>query len=320
MAVPTILTHDDEGAPALDGTAGSLYRVFKWALPQLGWTHEFDDDESYQAAFRNDAAKGSGSWFKVWDDPDDHSAPDARYCRAQIYTSMQDLDNGTDPGYSSERYFLKSNDANGTERDWIIIGESLRFHFFSEAPGSGYYRWYHVGDLKPFHDEDPNPFWVPLQSDTSTSSNRAACGIIRTGSSSSSTSSSTATSTTTADALLRNFDNDGSSNSTLHSYTPSGGSNPDCVGGYTPGIVGFRLLTSRLIVGESTSRPRGEVVGAINLLRDRLHGAETREIDAHNGHDIVQCMYIPYQPHYTIATAPYLGSALIDIESDWDDW
>lgn len=93
MPAPTILTSDMGGAPTLTGQDGALYDVFKWALPLLGWTIEFDDPPNYRIAFRNDPLGGSGSYIRINDLSANH-ATTSWGAAIRAFESMTDLDTG----------------------------------------------------------------------------------------------------------------------------------------------------------------------------------------------------------------------------------
>lgn len=174
MSVPTILRSTDAGAPTLNGTAGSLYAVFKWALPLLGWSIEYDDGIS-KIAFRNDALKGSGAYFQLTDD-DSHGTADARACQIKGYRSMTALDTGTDGFPASDAFLWKSQTLDATAREYLIIGDErsfwagLEYLEFSNTEG---YRTYYIGDFNSSVAGDV-PFMLSFGSVPSFSNNGTA--------------------------------------------------------------------------------------------------------------------------------------------------
>jgi hypothetical protein len=131
MAAPIKLTSADSGAPTLSGEDGKLYDVFKWALPLLGWTIEFDDPALFRIVFRNDNADGgSGSYLRIVDRNADHGT-DARCAQANAYESMSDIDTGVrrTPDTLTLSLIAKSSATGATTRKWEIWGDKYRFVF-----------------------------------------------------------------------------------------------------------------------------------------------------------------------------------------------
>lgn len=163
MSVPTILQHTDTGAPTLNGTDGSLYDVLKWALPQLGWTIEFDNSTD-KIAFRNDNLSGSGYYFQVTDAAADHLGGDARRAKVSGFSAMTALDTGSDEfPIAAEKYFFKSHSLDATAREWFIIGNETIFYlgtFNPDTDRSLGYRVFWAGDSVPYSVNDPSPFTI----------------------------------------------------------------------------------------------------------------------------------------------------------------
>ena len=147
----TVLTSADAGAPDLTGQAGALYNVLKWALPQLGWTIEFDDDVNFKIAFRNDNVEGSGSYLRINNNSANHPAADNRFAQVQMYASMSDVDTGTAiTPQDGVGYWLTSSSTDATARPWKIIGNDKFFYFSADMNGDavrGFLGW--AGDVVP---------------------------------------------------------------------------------------------------------------------------------------------------------------------------
>ena len=168
--VPVVLSNATQNAPALSGSAGSLYALFKWALPQLGWTVEFDEGAT-KIVFRNNSTSGTGFRFRVNDSKANHAATDIR-AEVSAYQSMSDVDTGTEKiPTTGERYWIKSHTEDTTPRDWFIIGTDKFFFFlsyngaFSTEEG---FRLHFVGDIKSNLSIDNAPFVLSGNSSTST--------------------------------------------------------------------------------------------------------------------------------------------------------
>ena len=168
--IPVVLSNDTQGAPSLSGEAGSLYNIMKWALPQLGWTIEFDEG-STKIAFRNNSTTGTGFFFRINDSAANHAATDVR-AEVSAFQSMSDIDTGTGKvPTTGERYWIKSHAENATARDWFIIGTDKFFYFlsyngaFSTEEG---FRLHFVGDIKSFLPIDAGAFALSGSSSTST--------------------------------------------------------------------------------------------------------------------------------------------------------
>lgn len=316
MAVPTVLDQSSSGAPALTGEDGSLYNVLKWALPQLGWSLAFDDATAFKAAFRNNPATGTGTYLKVSDRAADHNA-DARRARAEVFGSMSDIDAGTDAIYSVQRFFLKSTLLSATARNYTIIGDPLRFHLMVDAAGANYFRWYHAGDFKKMYLADMTNFICPLNSDTATGATTGTWGIsaIAFGSAVAGTGSLVSD---YEEGMLANFAGTASATFRLKSYDATIVGNAAA-----PGSRGSVLSPSnpsaRIIVCEDNS-PRGEIVGAMNPLRDQPHGTtKVTGLEINNGRSVADAIYFPTSSRFS-STAGGLGSVYIDISSDWSEW
>lgn len=138
MAPPTILTWEDSGAPQIESTTteGELYEVFKWALPQLGWTLEYDLPGEFTAAFRNDPIDGSGKYLQVVDDPSLH-ANNRQLAHAWMYDTMSSAtagtgrtpDNATNGRRIPKLHTPATTAGPQGPRAWYILGDKRRFIF-----------------------------------------------------------------------------------------------------------------------------------------------------------------------------------------------
>src|SRR5690625_2858681 len=301
---PVVLNHEIPFSPALTGEAGSLYNIFKWALPQLGWTLAFDDEPGLRAAFRNDPVHGSGCYLMIWDDPDDHER-DARRCRAQVYLDMIDIDTGVDPAFSAPRYVAKPITADATARQWYVIGDNRRFHFMRDASGASTkagnegFNWYPVGDFKKYFPGDPCEFICPLGNGNPTSQNWASSlGIAYSGSSSGGVNR-----TDTEEGFPLKFDRSAPGTLRLRSFGPGGANR---IAGSNGSVLDTSNPAARIIVSENWA-PRGEIVGALNPLQNRPFGGGVHEVQVHNGREVTDALYFNATP-YGGETDPRRGS------------
>lgn len=131
-----VLRSTDTSAPVLTGQAGSLITLLDACLvtgygtqSPLGWTKAFSGTN--KAAYRNDAATGTGTYLRVQDDQ-------AGYGRAYVtgYEAMTTVDAGTGPFPSATQIYAgwgKSNTADATARPWVVIGDQYRFYLFVQT-------------------------------------------------------------------------------------------------------------------------------------------------------------------------------------------
>ena len=176
--VPVVLHHDAAGAPALTGEAGSLIAILKWALPQLGWTLEFEDTVNNRAAFRNSPAVGSGYYLRVRDNAADHTF-DNYVAAVEGFSSMTDVDTGLD-GFpaATDNFFLKSPTLDATVREYTIIGTDTFFWWLPNFPTliEGH-RIFGAGDYLPFDQADTTNFCIIGKESTSASAPGLYSGI-----------------------------------------------------------------------------------------------------------------------------------------------
>lgn len=156
---PVLLKSTDSAAPALTGQDGSAYDLFKWALPQLGWTIEYDDPANFKIAFRNNPLEGTGYYLQVIDKAADTTAGYSQFAVCYGYSSMSDVSTGSNQFPSShELYFVKSYTSNGTERKWFIVGNDRFFHVGTATYSLEEYRMFFVGDFYSVKPSDTTAF------------------------------------------------------------------------------------------------------------------------------------------------------------------
>lgn len=138
----TVIDYQDTNAPAMTGLAAenAMYEVLKWALPQLGWTIEFDNTTD-KIVFANDVGVGSGSYLRVLDGIN-------QYTEVTMYSSMTDIDTGSNKTLTSNTSrWSKSNTSDSTERPWRIYGDKNRFYLSIGVDSLARYMTYFAGDI-----------------------------------------------------------------------------------------------------------------------------------------------------------------------------
>lgn len=153
-----LIRSTDSGAPALNGQAGSLYAVMKWALPQLGWTIEFDNATDV-IAFRNSTLSGTGNYLRVDDNPANHVA-DARSAALSSFETMSDIDAGTNQTGGTSCLIQKSATANSAARPWAIVGDERYFWWLADTGSSGRYMELYLGDIESDTPGDSGAFLI----------------------------------------------------------------------------------------------------------------------------------------------------------------
>lgn len=328
MTIPTIIQSTDAGAPALTGEDGSLYNVLVWALPQLGWTLEFDDAVNSQAAFRNSAATGTGYYLKIIDKAADH-ASDAKKVAVRGYASMTDINTGLDPIDSGGAllYWGKSGSLDATARPWKIIGTETCFYFLVDRQGYGKHTCVFAGDIISLKPGDSENFLIF-----------------------GSEHSSPATTTQWLAWAANNVDNetmwmpklDGTSPSIEHflgvNYIPAGTHSgvllyPGIDGPYPEPVNNGIVTLHAFIKEEGIDAVRGKMPGLVivgNNIRDNA-GIAWASLDVHSFHEIVgqemphgigtlSLMLVDnvWDWNYTVGTATsVLGW---DLGFDWGAW
>ena len=323
MAVPTVLSHASTGAPALTGEDGSLYEIFKWALPQLGWAVAYDEPGEFRVALRNDPVAGTGYYLKIWDDSSDHAGT-ARHARAQVFLDMTGIDAGIDPAFSVQRFIAKSPALSSTTRHWYIIGDAQRFYFLRDADGTtnrgGGFNCYHFGDFNPFFPQDPGPYFCPLSSSSGfgTQDPAWALSAVSVSDALTPTDASTASRTDYQESLPVLFNGSGSGTARLRSFAGASSGAPN-MGDNGGTQLAPSNPASRVFVAEGNLL-RGELVGALNPLQSRPFGSGSQLVPGvHNGREPVDVMYFNMTMFFN-ENNPNRGSIYIDVSSDWSDW
>jgi len=159
----------DSGAPALDGTAGSLVNVLKTCLvgtagiaysgkPACGWTAPYVGTN--KVALRNDTSSGAtGQYFRI-----DDATGDGRYARFRNYASMTDVDTGLFPmpltsgKFSGGGWLYKSDTASSATRHWVLVADELTCYFRSQFSTTyNSHAFIAFGDYDSWVPADPSP-------------------------------------------------------------------------------------------------------------------------------------------------------------------
>jgi len=137
---PVYLTSSDTNAPDLDGTPGALNNVLKWALPQMGWTVEFEDAAQQKVVYRNSPVDGLGAYIQVDDSASIASSYSAYAVPITGYGSMTAVDTGAGQFATNNkilRYPADESSPNGP-RTWRIVGDNRTFYWMPEVR---YWQW-----------------------------------------------------------------------------------------------------------------------------------------------------------------------------------
>lgn len=319
MAVPIILSSDTAGAPSLTGEDGSLYNLLKWAMPQFGWTTEYDDSANYKIVFRNDALNGTGYYLRIVANSSIHgrnsALPDVKG-----YTSMSDIDTGLGEFPTSGGMIRTSVGSGSTTRPYFMIGDNKRFWLLINIDSSSnWYRPMYIGDLKPVRSFDEHHFSIITTRTTSTSSG-AIMGLPEFYGSLDPTP---ADSSETVDAVAKSLDG----------ITPSVNASPlttgldfgsvygDC--GTEPPQEGLLLAPIYLYTIESPVRLRGQLVGAVNPCHNNMDFEyadgttfSTVDYDGRTPDFLLKHIELTYSSVSSVER----GGLLFDTTSDWDDW
>jgi len=140
----------DASAPSLSGTVGSLVALLDACLVTgygskvaAGWTKPFTGTNS--AAFR----QGSGSMAYLYVDDNGTTPGGAKDASVRGYLSMTSISSGSRPFPSQENAvsltsssvfglsYRKSNTADATARDWIIVADDKTVYIFIDEGTSG---------------------------------------------------------------------------------------------------------------------------------------------------------------------------------------
>lgn len=173
MAAPTYYHYLDSGAPAIDGTVGSLLVALRKILvgvsgtaygskPSAGWTEPYTA-VSNVSTFRNSTVTGSGMSLRV--DDNGSGAGGAKEALIRCYKTMSDINTGTEPcpaaSFTSGVVVRKSTAASSTARPWHAAADERTFYMEIDAAvttfasgssfedclwGAGDYITYNAGD------------------------------------------------------------------------------------------------------------------------------------------------------------------------------
>lgn len=170
MAVRTYYSDDPE-APVLTGEPGTLVNLLKkclvdgygdvgqgtWKAP-LGWEAVYNTAYT-RGGFRATAPGATGFWLEF----NDTGASASGYRLAQTYGwegltgyDGDGLPVGTQQIWSGTVSMFKSSDANGTARNWVLIGDDLLWYLFVEYHGSyqGHFALHAFGDVISYRAGD----------------------------------------------------------------------------------------------------------------------------------------------------------------------
>lgn len=333
--VPLVLSHTDNLAPQLDDQDGSLYAVLKWALPQLGWTIAHDDPANFRLAARNHPGNGTGYFLRLLDQAADHNLG-AEYARVEGYSSMSDVDTGTDQWPAFPLYWCKHGvleDPVGPPH-WRIIGTDTFFwllinpHGDMEPNGPAGYLVFGAGDIISYKPADATHFVILANEIEIEGTNTAKSGICAINYAERVTNFSVRT--VIPGALARSYDGAATgvmieprcSSPNVATTTNEPGSS-----GTYPDPISGGLVTSRLEVLEGSAR-RGLFPGILNPLvnirRSLGHFSDGEMVSGgSNGRDIVDMMFVPVTTENGGLGGPSPnreGAFLFDVLTDWTDW
>lgn len=334
--IPKTLTSADVGAPTLNDNDGSLISVLDWALVDspdaLGWTRPFTNTAT-KGVYRNNNLTGSGGYLRVLDAAADHGA-NGRLASVQSYTSMSDIDTGTDVSPDSgELFWAKSNSTDGSPRDWIIIGTDKWFWwmpFPAPNPADGHgYLVYACGDPAGTYGDDPFPFMLIANPSGNPSSSTSIGGLqtVTSGNPSSNQIAIKAWNTSYAagsgsiDAGMQVHPYGGS---TL-AGTPGGSWLPPWPNPPNA-IPTSKIAASELAVTATEIFMRGILPGVLCPLVNIQLTAQSTWTDGDgvagvsNGSELVTAIYRPVNRTLLFNTGSVTGALLFDVSTDWDNW
>lgn len=325
--IPIELTQDSTGAPALDGSSGSLTAVLKFALPQLGWTLEFESADGLRAAFRNSSQTGTGYYLRVVDDPSVGAHSDARQAQVQAYSDMTDVDTGTDQhpnaGSGDNAFWGKTEDDTSGATNWRIIGTDTFFWWLPEVVQDTFslVHFWCAGDTIPVVLVDVNNFILGAHNIPGVTSRDQIDFFQRV------TPNWSATSSDMANPWARKFDGsaDGGSGATV-AFSVDGNFLMIGSDGSFPDAVSGSINTSRIYLSawEGSRALRGLLPGILHPLSDLGPGSQTTHAqyslisNISNGRNLTDVRLLQMTDEYAADFGE--GAGLIDIASDWSDW
>lgn len=306
--IPTVINNDTFGAPGLRGETGSLYNVLKFALPQLGWTIEFDDQAASKIVFRN-SPLATGNYLRISDDPSNHIGG-VRWANVRSYSIMSGIDTGTDENGGDDWMIFKSYTEDAVNRPWYIIGDDVSFWLFIDAGGYGGYQWYYYGDLQSDRPGDEGAFmtWAgKYDANPSTAAfvgpmvgNTGVGGFVQLRSNFD----------RTIVGINANIDNEIS----WTEMTGSSGIYPE------PATGGMRVIDRSIIEAIQGGHRRGRLRGWLDIMNNVVGVFDSGEIIVNQAtpRGFVDCMVLRLLPR--VQNTSGQGVTLIDVSTDWENW
>ena len=320
--IPLVLTNSSPGAPALTGQDGSLYNILKWALPELGWTLEFDDSANFRAAFRTGMPAGSGYFLRIRDKGADHGWGDGRYMAVEGFSSMSDVDTGNDGFPSSDHYLFKATETDATVHPWAIIGTATFFWFLPNVNGIGH-RWYWAGDYIAFASDDATNFCIGAEGSPTTSTTATVVAFSRLGAGADGSQVSQCAAMS-RDGLA--FGVNQGVVSPIGSSATSG--EMGSIGTYPDPFTGS-VNVSRIELADSLENwaRRGVLPGILNPMADLRVSSQSdfanQDIVAglSNGRIITDLQYFALNRSFDFNNSGWRAAAFFDVSNDWGpDW
>lgn len=326
--IPVELSQDSTGAPALDGSSGSLVAVLKFALPQLGWTLEFESGDGLRAVFRNSAQTGTGYYLRVIDDPATGAQNGSRQAQVQAYADMTDVDTGTDPHpdpASGNAFWSKTKSNTSGATNWRVIGTDTFFWWLPDTIQDDFSMaalWY-AGDVIPISLSDINNFVLGAHTvpDPIDQKDVNPFGKI-TG------DWNDVTNNAVVNPWTRRFDGaaNGGRAATV-GFAPGGGA-PSIIGrnGDFPDRITGDINTSRIYLSDSNEgwSLRGLLPGILQpLVKMDVDGSSPHSHSSllqniSNGRNLTNVRLLLTADEYSRDFTE--GAALIDVGSDWSNW
>jgi hypothetical protein len=156
MPVPVVINSLDEPSyPKLTGGSGNrcLYEIFKQAAPLIGATIAFDNTADAKLALHFPLAQGGRNYLQLYDSHAAHGGDsNEQACKFELFSSMSDVDTGTDPLFSGQNATIPKNAQTFGPYEWILISDGRTVLFFSgvNTPGDGSgYQMFSMLDFVP---------------------------------------------------------------------------------------------------------------------------------------------------------------------------
>lgn len=140
----TVYRSSDASAPVLTGETGKLNDLLYaclvtgyGAIAGAGWTREYNDATSKTMVFR----PGAGPRHYLQSQDNGPGAGSFREARWRGYVSMSAYNTGTEPFPTSTQmtnglFVRKSNTADTTARNWILVADDKTFHLWIDNAGA----------------------------------------------------------------------------------------------------------------------------------------------------------------------------------------